>query len=38
MMSTIDSDVRDSDVGGEYDVSDHGRIEAMNMVDTSLMI
>ena len=33
MMSALESDVR-----GEYDVSDHGRIEAVHMVDTSLII
>ena len=33
MMSTLRSDVR-----REYDVSDHGLMEAMHMVDTSLTI
>ena len=37
-MSTIDSDAREIDVRGEYDASDHGRVEAMHMVDTSLII
>ena len=32
MMSTMESDVRESDA------SDHGRIKAMHMVDTSQMI
>ena len=37
-MSTIDSDVRESDVRGEHDASDHGRVEAKDCMELEQIV